>query len=408
MKKLVNILSVIFIINLSTDALWAQFTFFTPKENFAIEVSMPNTGLKRLPIYRNSISSLIVTGDYIIGGTSANDGLTPFVFVASLKNRKVEEIKDINEIITGQQSILTRFCRGSNNTLFAGTLANKKPDGSNGDGHLFQTDIGQDGSINIRDLGIPIPGEGILSLTLDSEKKTLYGISCPSGLFFKYVIDTKEIKTYKDIAVTDQQISTLKEYDLGPQNYLSKSLIQADGLIFGSMPINKIFYFDPKDDSFHVLNDIPEVWGRLTLGQVESWAGSANGKIYGGNAGDGQLFEIDPVTKKLKNLGKPIGMNRLRGLTFGKDGKLYGIAGGLPGYAHLFSYNDEEGFYDFGNPEFTMVAPGIEQGILWRGFQLGTITSSEDGKYIVMGEDESLSQLLIFAIDDKYEQRIGK
>jgi len=43
MKKLVNILSVIFIINLSTDALWAQFTFFTPKENFAIEVSMPNT-----------------------------------------------------------------------------------------------------------------------------------------------------------------------------------------------------------------------------------------------------------------------------------------------------------------------------------------------------------------------------
>ena len=66
MKKLVNILSVIFIINLSTDALWAQFTFFTPKENFAIEVSMPNTGLKRLPIYRNSISSLIVTGYYII------------------------------------------------------------------------------------------------------------------------------------------------------------------------------------------------------------------------------------------------------------------------------------------------------------------------------------------------------
>jgi hypothetical protein len=100
-------------------------------------------------------------------------------------------------------------------------------------------------------------------------------------------------------------------------------------------------------------------------------------------------------------------MNRLRGLTFGKDGRIYGIAGGHPGYSHLFSYNEQEGFIDFGNPEFTMTAPGIDQGILWRGFQLGTITSSQDGKYIVMGEDESLSQLLIFAIEDKYEQRIG-
>jgi hypothetical protein len=55
-----------------------------------------------------------------------------------------------------------------------------------------------------------------------------------------------------------------------------------------------------------------------------------------------------------------------------------------------------------------MTAPGIEQGILWRGFQLGTITSSEDGNYIIMGEDESLSQLLVFAIQDEYAKRIGE
>ena len=92
-------------------------------------------------------------------------------------------------------------------------------------------------------------------------------------------------------------------------------------------------------------------------------------------------------------------MPRLRGLTFAKDGRLYGIAGALPGYAHLFSYApDKEGFKDYGNPQFTMTAPGIEQGIDWRGFQLGTIASSEDGKYVVMGEDEALSQLLIFSV----------
>jgi hypothetical protein len=92
-------------------------------------------------------------------------------------------------------------------------------------------------------------------------------------------------------------------------------------------------------------------------------------------------------------------MNRLRGLSFGADGKLYGIAGALPGYAHLFSYDEKnEGYKDLGNPQFNLKAPGIEQGIDWRGFQLRTITASEDGKYIVMGEDESLSQLLIFPV----------
>ena len=408
MKKLTIILFVVFLMNLHTDLLWAQYTFFTPKESFAIEVSLPNTELKRLPIYRNSISSLIVIGDQIICGTKANEGLTPFIFVASMKQHQMIEIKDINDVIPGQQAIQTGFCRSRNNTLFAGTLANKKSDGSKGDGHLIQLEIGQSGTINIKDLGIPIPGEGIFSLTSDAGVTTLYGVSYPSGIFFKYVIGTKEVKTYKDITITRRDSNILGEYELGPEKTLSKSLIQAQGLIFGGSPMNKIFYFNPKDESFNVIGNIPEVWGRRTLGQVESLTMSPNGKIFGGNAGDGQLFEIDPVTKKIRNLGKPIGMSQMRGLCFGKDGKLYGIAGGKPGYAHLFSYNEQEGFVDFGNPEFLMVAPGIEQGVLWRGFQLGTITSSEDGKSIIMGEDESLSQLLIFEISENYERRIGK
>jgi hypothetical protein len=127
---------------------------------------------------------------------------------------------------------------------------------------------------------------------------------------------------------------------------------------------------------------------------------SANGKLFAGNAGDGQLLEVDAVNKTIKNIGKPIMMPRLRGLALSYDGRLFGIAGALPGYAHLFSYEaSKQGFKDYGNPQFTMVAPGIEQGIDWRGFQLGTIASSEDGKYIVMGEDESLSQLLVFPVD---------
>ena len=73
----------------------AQYTFFNPKGAFAIEVSLPNSDLKRLPINRNSISSLAVIGDHIIAGTSASEGLTPFIFTASLKDKKVTNILNL-------------------------------------------------------------------------------------------------------------------------------------------------------------------------------------------------------------------------------------------------------------------------------------------------------------------------
>jgi hypothetical protein len=410
MKNLIIKFLAILLISMNSGSLIAQYTFFNPEVGFAIEVSLPNTHLKRLPIYRNSISSLIVIDDFIIGGTSAKEGLAPYIFIASLDKRKVINLQDLNEIIKGQRSLTSGFSRGKDNSIFAGTIANQNEDGSEGGGHLIQIDVGTEGEIKVEDLGVPIPGEGIFTLLGNSEGTMLYGITTPSGKFFQYDIQDKEVKIFNDISPKEKDLKKLNEYALKPENYLGKALIQDnEGLIYGSMPINKVFYFNPENQSFKILEDhLPVVWGRRVLGQVESWAKAEDGTLYGGNAGDGQLFKLDPITKEVTNLGKPIMMNRLRGLTFGKDGKLYGIAGALPGYSHLISYNPETGGYlDLGNPEFPMVAPGIEQGILWRGFQLETITSSEDGKYIIMGEDESLSQLLIFAVGQKNPGRRG-
>jgi hypothetical protein len=377
----------------------AQYEFFTPKEAFAIEVSLDNSSLKRLPIYRNSISSLIVSGDQIIGGTTANKGLTPFIFTASLSKREMTEIIDLNEIVPGQRGIRTGFAKPKGNLLYAGTLPDKH---GKGEGHLISITIGNTGSLSIKDLGIPVPGEGVFALTIDAKGNALYGISYPTGIFFKYSIATKSVKVFKDITPSRKDLQLFSEYVMDPEDYLCKSLMEGpNGRIFGSAPVNKLFSFDPATEKIQIFKEeLPEVWGRRSLGQIECWAKSKTGKLYAGNAGDGQLMEINPVSGEIKNIGKPAMMPRLRGLTFAKDGRLYGITGALPGYAHLFSYApDKEGFKDFGNPQFKMTAPGIEQGIDWRGFQLGTITSSEDGKYIVMGEDETLSQLLVFAVE---------
>ena len=399
MKKSKSIIFILVFFCICTSVhLRAQYTFFNPEGAFAIEVSLPNTDLIRLPIYRNSMASLAVVGDYIIGGTSAVEGTNPFVFSASLSNRCMTSLFDLGEAIPGQQKIPTGFCKGNNGELYAGTMANDTDPEIQTGGHLFQATVDQKGGIYIKDLGIPVPGEGILALTMGTCKSMLFGITHPSGLFFTFNLETGKVKQYEDIAPSAEDLKVMKSYALSPMDFLCKALIADDqGNIYGSALVNRLFYFDPDEERFHFLGDnLPEVWGRRTMGVVESWTKSEDNLLYGGNAGDGQLFELNPATKKVKNLGKPIMMNRLRGLTTAKDGKIYGIAGAAPGYAHLFSYDEKNGFEDLGNPEFVMKAPGIEQGINWRAFQLSSIASSEDGRYIVMGEDESLSQLLIF------------
>jgi hypothetical protein len=401
-KKKHKNLFLVAILNIWVIQSFAQV--YAPMNGFAIEVSLANTNLKRLPIYQNSISSLTVKGDYIIGATSAVEGLSPYVFVASLSERKVISIQELNKIIGGQESIESGFCQGKNHVLFAGTMSDHGNIKNSAEGgHIIQVDVDEKGNIVIKDLGIPLPGEGVYTLLADASGTMLYGISYPSGLFFTYNISTGQTRKYRDIVPSPKDIADLKLYILNPRDYLCQALIQDhEGLVYGSLPVNKLFYFNPKDESFHILEDIlTAVWGLRMMGRVDSWAKSGDGKLYGGNAGDGQLFVLDPSTKKVKNLGNPAMVNRIRGLTFGRNGKLYGVAGAPPGYTHFFSYDGENGFHDFGNPQFDMVAPGIEQGIGWRGYNIRTLVSSEDGRYVVMGEDESLSQLLIFAVPEE-------
>lgn len=374
---------------------WSQYTFFTPEGSFAIEVSLENTDLKRLPIYRNAITSLAVVGDYAVGGTSADAGLSPFLFTASLKDRDVTDILDVSEVIKGQQKIQSGFVKNSQGVLFAGTVEQVSGEG----GHLIKVSLNKKGMLELEDLGIPVSGEGVFAITSDASVTTLYGVTYPSGNFFVFDVKSRKSKVFKDVAPSEKVAFSLEDhFSITPADYLSRALVtDKDGLVYGSLPYGKIFYFNPADETFTTMEEeLPEVWGRRSLGQVHSWLKTADGKVYGANRADGQLFELNTTTKKVKNLGKPIMMPGIAGLAEGADGRIYGISGEAPGYAHLFSYSETEGFKDYGNPQFDMVAPGIEQGISWRGFQLSTIAASEDGNYIVIGEGESLSQLMVF------------
>ena len=373
----------------------AEFKFFSPKGSFAVEVSLENAKRLRLPIYRNAITSLTCIGDYAIGGTRADKGLSPFLFAVSLSNRRLEAAQDLAKVLPGQRAIQSGFARVGK-VLYAGTM----PDQEGSGGHLIMAQFA-DKKFEVSDLGEPVKGEGIFALTAGIRRKMLYGITHPGGNFFSYNIQTGKVEVYEETAVTERQHGYYHQYSIEPEDFLSRALIVDKlGRVYGSRPVNSIFRFSPQSGNLETLKEeLPYVWGRRGLGRVDSWAMAPDGTLYGGNAGDGQLIKIDPSTGKITNLGKPIMMPRLTGLAFGSNGKLYGVAGALPGYAHLFIYDPGNGgFTDLGNPRFPLNTPEIAGELAWRGFQIATVAASEDGRYILMGENESLSQLMVFPV----------
>jgi hypothetical protein len=378
----------------------AQYTFFNPKGSFAIEASLENTDELRMPMYRNAMTSLATAGEYILGGTTAEKGKSPLLFTSSLTQRKLTAVKALDDIVQGQISIGTGFTAAkSGKTFYAGTMPQP---GSALGGHILEVQVDTKGQLVVRDLGEPLPGEGIFAMTFNSARNECYGIAHPSGKFFSYSLKTGKTQTYNQAAPAQQDLETFHSFALKPADYLCRALVMdARGRVYGSKAINKLFCFDPATQSLTVLKDeLPFVWGREVMGRIDSWVKMPDGTIYGSNAADGQFFRLDQVKQTVVNLGKPIMMPRIMAMTPGKNGMVYGIAGAAPGYAHLFSYHPQKGFRDLGNPEFDMVAPGLEQGIKWRGFQIASIATTHDGKYIIMGENEALSQLLVFPAEN--------
>ncbi len=369
----------------------AQFTFFDPPGSYAVEVSLDNAPFPRLPLNRNAITSLAVVGDHAVGGTTARPGLSAFLFTVSLSERKLDHMVDLGTVVAGQHAVASGFARGANGELYAGTLPG---------GHILRVRLTAAG-IGVDDLGVPVPGEGVFSIAANPATGTLYGITAPSGKFFSFTLDSRQAVVYDQTALTRRDRGRLHEFSIEPADVLSRALIlDRQGRIYGSKPGNKLFRFDPASKAIEILKDeLPEGWGRRALGRVDSWAAAPDGTLYGGSAAEGQLFRLDPASGRVTNLGKPAQMPRLKGLAFAAGGKLWGVAGGNPGYAHLFSYEPHgKGFTDFGNPDFQMKAPGIEMGIAWRGYQFATVATTEDGKYVLLGEEEALSQLMVFPV----------
>lgn len=196
----------------------------------------------------------------------------------------------------------------------------------------------------IEDYGIAVPQQGIISLTMDTQKHFLYFLTWPKGQFVSY--DLQHRKT--------RNMGRINNW-----NAVCRSLVVDDkGRVYSSTLKNRIFRYDPGQNEVKELTSIvlpsgnekarEEHYRSTTardLWRVAVWD-SIGKKIYSIHAGTSMLSEYDPYfgeEGKIRALtqlcdSRLIGTNHTipyatLALTLGNDRKLYYSPVGFP-YSH--------------------------------------------------------------------------
>jgi outer membrane protein assembly factor BamB len=267
--------------------------------------------------------------------------------------------------------------------------------GSSPDGHILKyvphDEQGQNIQIgkplSIADLGQPIPGESIFTLTIDRNANAIYGLTAPNTHFFKYSIARGK---FTDFGVVAKTIPAGEKFET--EKMMSRMLVvDQQGDVFASGENGSFFRFDTKTQKLErLLIHAPAVPGREPWTRVDAFLLDPSGVIYGGTS-DGYLFRLDPDKLTVSNLGKPLNQYRIDGLVRGPSGRLYGVGGDKDEMARLFSYEPSTGDYDV----LGFVDVNRRPYYTWQAYVIGAMASGSDGT-IYIGEDERISKLYLF------------
>ncbi|MEO7650977.1 MAG: hypothetical protein ABIZ80_10960 [Bryobacteraceae bacterium] len=212
-------------------------------------------------------------------------------------------------------------------------------------GHLLSYDLA---TRQFEDYGIPVPGEGILTMNMDSGRGRIYGITWPSGRVFRYEIisrSTKDLGTYfeggengvgrdyrticRSLAVDPRDGSvyfTRGEGTIFAYRYAADAVEQLDGA-----PMRKDYFgvYDAASPGHMAYN-----WRQVV------WVDSEQA-FYGVHGNSGYLFRFDPRTGGIDVLERLTSEPSKRsgmfdqfsygylGFTLGPDGEtLYYLTGG--------------------------------------------------------------------------------
>jgi len=214
-------------------------------------------------------------------------------------------------------------------------------------GKIFRYDPRQR---QIEMLGIPQPPEYIQTITMDRQRRLIYGYTYQVPHLFVFDLTTRQTK---DLGVVGRDAHSLVIDD---QGHLWGTWLQTYGLGAGQPPRTNLLEYDPERDEliWHSQASLPQLHAGDS-GYVDSIVNGGDGWIYIGTTA-GALLRFAPLSQGpasgkgpiLEYLGKPLQGERLPGLVVGQDGLIYGC-GGCEGDCHLFSYDRHNGrCTDFG------------------------------------------------------------
>lgn len=234
----------------------------------------------------------------------------------------------------------------------------------------------------LSDLGVAVPGEGIICLLLGNRE--LYGMTFPGGFFF--VTDLNSGKTESKGAVCGPPLN-----EEPFRSFPRAMVIDHNGLVWGAGDNGALFFYDPKKDKIVFLpgHRLPSEFGREFKTIVDALVLGPDKLIYGGTT-DGFIFRFDPETKKIVNLGKPMWQYRIRGLAFSKSGDLYGVGGDRGGAARLFVYRTSQGCYE----NLGMLDVNRAPYYAWHAFEADAMVAGPDGTLFI-GESGRMSHLYL-------------
>ena len=185
----------------------------------------------------------------------------------------------------------------------------------------------------------------MMALALDRDRNLLYGMTLPRGHLVQYDIQKGRTRDLGRIANWDSIVRSI--------------VVDDAGRVYGAVAPNHVFRYDPQKDLVELLpavlphdKDVRPARMAVQPGRLSGAPPSIDEgrhKIYGIQAGSGELFELDPVTGEARFvvsmcpdefIGRPDVPYASLALTRGPDDILYYAA---QSGARRFDYGGTEG-----------------------------------------------------------------
>jgi len=247
-----------------------------------------------------------------------------------------------------------------------------------------------DKAAEVEDLGVAVEGEGVYCMIASEDGTKLYGVSYPRGFFFVFDLESGESSTLGPI--WDEAIYAGPKK--GERSLPGALILDDQGRCYFSVDRGRLCRYDPESGKIEELDIILPGEYYLSHSErevyhpvVESWTRGLDGSLFGGT-NDGFLFRFFPEEERLINLGKVRITRRIRTLTTGADGRIWGTAGEDRIGCTFFNYDPAEGAYQ----HLGHIAVDRSPYYSWYPHRFGASTTGLDGT-VYLGESDRKGHL---------------